>query len=109
MDNKGKQGLHEKILEAEEGLLITTHKVKKDGRFRDAVGLSCTCDPMKMNAQLVYLFKDNVPLATLFLSSIASASLDYIENGNREAAMEIRNLIEGVLLYLDEGMSKVQN
>ena len=107
--SEGKQRFHERILDAEEGLLITTHKVKKNGKLRDAVGLSCTCDPIKMSAQLVYLFKDNVPLATLFLSSIASASLDYIEHGDKEAAMELRNLMEGVLLYLDEGMSKLQN
>lgn len=107
--NDGKQILHERLIDSNKALLITTHKVKSEGKVRDAVGLSYICDPMEMNPQLVYLFKENVPLATLLLSSIASASLNYLEEGNTKTAMELRNLIEGVLLYLDEGMSRIQN
>jgi len=99
--NKEKQKLHERLLDAEDAILITCEG--------DSVSVDIMGELLSVGEGLSYALAQNVHLADFFMSVISATVATSLDIGDTKKSDEIIRTLKGILLYISETKSKNQN
>jgi len=99
--NAEKQKLHERLLDAQDAILITCEG--------DQVSIDVMGELVSVGEGLAYALAQNTDLADFFLSVMGGTVITAAKIGDIKKSEEIRKALEGVLLYLQEAKGKAYN